>query len=138
MSQLTVLPKLFYQHTNIWAWAHLIKIEEDHVLKKEKNIIVFDRFSNLPPKENQFALNKSHHLLSQFPPLFQSWEIKVSYFQTLGDSADKLQHCWEVRRSQKSLVGEVVRRNGWIREKICHAANFQEKFVKISNTKIWK
>ena len=32
------------------------------------------------PKENQFTLYKSHHLLSQFSPLAQSREIKISYF----------------------------------------------------------
>ena len=40
MSQLTVLPKLFYQHTKIFGHGpYLIKIEEDHVIKKEKNCL---------------------------------------------------------------------------------------------------
>ena len=38
MSQLTVLPKIFYQHTKYLGMGQ-IKIEEDHVLKKEKNCL---------------------------------------------------------------------------------------------------
>ena len=59
---------------------------------KEGNVTILAAL--ICPQENQFALYKSHYMLSQFPPLCQSLEIKVSYFQTFRESGKLRVRVW--------------------------------------------